>query len=302
MLADRPHATMSNAGPGCICDGLSGKFTGKERDTLADGTPNGLDYFGARYFSAAQGRFTSPDPLMASGKASNPQSWNRYAYVFNNPLRHVDPDGLEVPESCVKDEKCRIQLNSNVIYDQAANDGRGLTDKQKMDALLMEVEAGAFLAMANVEMKVAKGKGEHTEDQWDWTGVTGLQPGSLNVLFSTSMFGVQAPGKSTRYEGSPIIMINMKQAFSGVWFQLGMEPGRGLGLVSPTLVHEIGEQALHVGRESSQAANFLGDFVVDGMANGVRWREADAVRQLREALGGKRYAVPATPEANKPKQ
>jgi RHS repeat-associated protein len=39
----------------------------------------GLDYFGARYFSAAQGRFTTPDPLMASAKASNPQTWNRYA-------------------------------------------------------------------------------------------------------------------------------------------------------------------------------------------------------------------------------
>jgi RHS repeat-associated protein len=33
------------------------KFTGKERDA-----ESGLDYFGARYFSAAQGRFTSPDP------------------------------------------------------------------------------------------------------------------------------------------------------------------------------------------------------------------------------------------------
>ena len=53
----------------------------------------GLDYFGARYFSGAQGRFTSPDPLKASGNLKNPQSWNRYAYVFNNPLRNVDPNG-----------------------------------------------------------------------------------------------------------------------------------------------------------------------------------------------------------------
>ena len=36
-------------------DGVK-KFTGKERDT-----ETGLDYFGARYFSGAQGRFTSPD-------------------------------------------------------------------------------------------------------------------------------------------------------------------------------------------------------------------------------------------------
>ena len=45
------------------------KFTGKERDA-----ESGLDYFGARYFGSALGRFTSPDPLMASAHASDPQS------------------------------------------------------------------------------------------------------------------------------------------------------------------------------------------------------------------------------------
>jgi RHS repeat-associated protein len=66
-----------------------GQFTGKERDS-----ETGLDYFGARYFSGAQGRFTTADPLMASARASNPQTWNRYSYALNNPLRYVDPDGL----------------------------------------------------------------------------------------------------------------------------------------------------------------------------------------------------------------
>jgi hypothetical protein len=40
------------------------------------------------------GRFTSPDPLMASGGTGNPQTWNRYTYVGNNPLFWVDPTGL----------------------------------------------------------------------------------------------------------------------------------------------------------------------------------------------------------------
>jgi len=64
------------------------QFTGKERDS-----ETGLDYFGARYFSGAQGRFTSPDiPLYAQDPAE-PQSWNLYSYTANNPLARIDPDG-----------------------------------------------------------------------------------------------------------------------------------------------------------------------------------------------------------------
>ena len=38
----------------------------------------------------------SPDPKMPSLKhLLNPQKWNKYAYTLNNPLRYVDPDGLE---------------------------------------------------------------------------------------------------------------------------------------------------------------------------------------------------------------
>jgi RHS repeat-associated protein len=66
------------------------RFTGKERD--AD---TGLDYFGARYYASRSGRFTTVDPLMDTQSALvNPQQWNRYAYVSNNPLRKVDPNGL----------------------------------------------------------------------------------------------------------------------------------------------------------------------------------------------------------------
>jgi RHS repeat-associated protein len=49
---------------------------------------------GKRYFGSSLGRFMTPDPLLNSGQPWNPQSWNRYAYVENNPLRYTDPTGL----------------------------------------------------------------------------------------------------------------------------------------------------------------------------------------------------------------
>ncbi|HLG13898.1 MAG TPA: RHS repeat-associated core domain-containing protein, partial [Blastocatellia bacterium] len=71
-------------------DSLRQKFTSKERDS-----ESGLDYFFARYYSSAHGRFTSVDPLMANSHPGRPQGWNRYAYAFNNPLRFIDPDGQD---------------------------------------------------------------------------------------------------------------------------------------------------------------------------------------------------------------
>jgi RHS repeat-associated protein len=67
---------------------VSQKFTGKERDA-----ESGLDYFGARYYGSALGRFTSPDEVFADQHPADPQSWNLYGYVRNNPLKNVDPTG-----------------------------------------------------------------------------------------------------------------------------------------------------------------------------------------------------------------
>jgi RHS repeat-associated protein len=64
------------------------KFTGKERDA-----ESGLDNFGARYFSSSAGRFETTDDPGADQHPEEPQSWNMYSYVRNNPLGNIDPDG-----------------------------------------------------------------------------------------------------------------------------------------------------------------------------------------------------------------
>jgi RHS repeat-associated protein len=67
-------------------------FTGQDLD------PNtNLTRFLARNYSMQQGRWLSPDPSgLAAVDVSNPQTWNRYAYVANNPLSFVDPTGLNM--------------------------------------------------------------------------------------------------------------------------------------------------------------------------------------------------------------
>jgi RHS repeat-associated protein len=49
------------------------------------------------------GRWMSPDPYSGSYDPTNPQSFNRYSYVTNNPLAHVDPSGLDDDPDCGDD-------------------------------------------------------------------------------------------------------------------------------------------------------------------------------------------------------
>jgi RHS repeat-associated protein len=71
------------------------KFTGHERDDdLSQPTnDNYLDYMHARYYDSRWGRFLAVDPTWSSADIGNPQSWNRYLYVLNNPVLNTDPDG-----------------------------------------------------------------------------------------------------------------------------------------------------------------------------------------------------------------
>jgi RHS repeat-associated protein len=66
------------------------KFTGKERDP-----DTGSDYFGARWYRNTMARFYSPDDG-SDQDANDPQSWNLYTYVRNNPTTLADDDGRSV--------------------------------------------------------------------------------------------------------------------------------------------------------------------------------------------------------------
>jgi RHS repeat-associated protein len=67
------------------------EFTGKERDA-----ETGLDFFGTRYFQGAQARFTGPDRPFRDQRTADPQRWNLYSYVRNNPMTFVDEKGQEL--------------------------------------------------------------------------------------------------------------------------------------------------------------------------------------------------------------
>jgi RHS repeat-associated protein len=94
------------------------KFTGKERDS-----ETGLDEFPARYYGSSLGRWITADPLpwiqWQQGKEDdqkkfavfllNPQNFNMYAYVLNNPLNHTDPTGMNACGT-KDDSSCKVTV------------------------------------------------------------------------------------------------------------------------------------------------------------------------------------------------
>ena len=98
------------------------KFNAKERDF-----EDGLDYFGARYYSSSMGRWMSPDwaakpTAVPYANFGNPQSLNLYSYVQNNPITVGDPDGhcpdgvclIDVPQTSADIDR-QNQANGNFL-------------------------------------------------------------------------------------------------------------------------------------------------------------------------------------------
>ena len=107
--------------------GGSHDFTGQTQDVTS-----GLYDFTFRQYSPSQGRWLVPDPAgRAAVDITNPQTWNRYAYLSNNPLNKVDPKGL----FCVVDyggdgSGCALGSPESIFggggsYDASAGTGPG---------------------------------------------------------------------------------------------------------------------------------------------------------------------------------
>ncbi|MBL8233676.1 MAG: RHS repeat-associated core domain-containing protein, partial [Bryobacterales bacterium] len=223
--ADTPYRT---SGLGYAVDGLTRlKFTGKERDA-----ETGLDFFESRYFSSAQGRFTSPDAMLAKKEwLADPQRWNRYAYVRNNPLRFVDPNGEDL-----------------VVYYW---DSKNLTDEQRKwlnenRQQVLDTIRDRFTKAGIKNVEFRAGSSLTAEQIKQLPGRVGI--GQLNFQNTTNVvgeqFGVGAKGQTLGNSGvgmgpSQIFLGNLSDAsFLGLRIP-------GFGLSGSDLATGAGEVGAH---------------------------------------------------------
>jgi len=153
-------------------------LTQKERDT-----ETGLDYFGARYYAGSLGRFTGADPLFIEfRRLPYPQAWNLYAYTRNNPLKYVDPDGMEVKVTCTgssgekKQQQCIEQTTTDL------NNRKGAQFK-------VEIKGGKLAVVGTVDAsKLTKSEAALYKAITDTKNVSELMVkipgiGSENIMF-----------------------------------------------------------------------------------------------------------------------
>jgi uncharacterized protein RhaS with RHS repeats len=102
----------------------------------------------ARYYGAGLSRFLSTDPV--GGKVRQPQSWNRYAYVLNNPLAYIDPSGESVEKVELKTE------GENKVPNPSATQGTALSQEDTKTLGPKETSTSVLNAV-NVEATVSEG-------------------------------------------------------------------------------------------------------------------------------------------------
>jgi RHS repeat-associated protein len=116
-------------------DATEHHFTGHERDA-----ESGNDYFGARYYSNQMGRFMTPDwsakeDPVPYAKLGNPQSLNLYAYMDNNPLGGVDPDGHDGSGNPIWNAYNTFMADMQALLSRNAQDEQLLAQEDLADSM-----------------------------------------------------------------------------------------------------------------------------------------------------------------------
>jgi RHS repeat-associated protein len=189
-------------------DKVRQKFTGYQHDEETE-----LDFAEARMYQSLYGRFTAIDPLLASGKSADPQTFNRYVYVLNNPLILTDPTGLQSGEKPIPEEPGVFEVVTiwfrevqKALQDRANYLLNGATNLSNYDAAQFDRaqnriraingDGDAINALGN---RVVANKGP-SSDRVLQTTADGMRLGmeivETGLTINTILLGVPVPGGS----------------------------------------------------------------------------------------------------------
>ena len=250
------------AAQGYSSDGIRQQFTSKERDN-----ETGLDYFNARYYASALGRFTSGDPIFISDKRTyNPQLWNLYNFVGNNPLNATDPTGMEL-----------VQLGQH--SDKEIDKRRKTIDEEKK-----AVRKDSSLTKAQQDEKRAKLQAEKETLSLEKEG---------NRVVSQELASLDARGELNGLKLSDFTLSTDSKHDFDSDPRIGDDPGKGAGMFTlggyTTQIYVNGASQDYAGAKRGDPDDILYGGTAarheqvhrDGDASGMKTERAAYTLQLR---------------------
>jgi len=223
--------------------------------------PNGQDHTLARQYSPNQGRWTAPDPAgLAAVDPSNPQSWNRYAYVLNNPLSFVDPLGL-CGSGQPGDPPCPAPPQSVTVNGDAPQD----VPTQTFINIILDF--CQFDVMCS-----ASGPGPRGNHIWQqirshlhwpkmrfgvraagqtWSQCMSANANTYSIGGSIELVGDVAFNKNTSISSNPLISAVTGNSINTFFFGSTADAAAGMGANTPGLVSTAMGSATSYGRRTS---------------------------------------------------
>ncbi len=190
-------------------------FTGMNQDTVTN-----LYDFAAREYGI-QGRWPSSDPLgMGAASRGNPQSWNRYAYLLNNPMSMTDASGL----LCKRGEMCSMAMSGD--FPTYVNvDTSGMQGFPSMSQAV--TDAQGQVAQNNAQLAAAQ-KAATDIPGYDATSPVPTSLSILSVTFAppASLLGIYVPGDD--WGGGAVIQYQVLDQYGYPMQVAGMTPVEAL--------------------------------------------------------------------------
>ena len=147
-ITPNQNVNFRTAGQKYVGDGVRQKFTGYQKDG-----ETGLDFAEARMYENRHARFTAVDPLLASGKSGNPQTFNRYVYVRNNPTLLTDPTGLQAATNLVPCQQQECEYTRTGKKKFTANFPVAQTDSERADPASTLVSTESALLSTTIALR-----------------------------------------------------------------------------------------------------------------------------------------------------
>ena len=194
-------ALTSPAEAAVVCPPTSQAIATSPRPACRAAPLNPRSYFGARYYRADLGRFTTIDPVTTLDEnLVDPQRWNRYSYVRNNPLKYTDPSGeaietlWDIANVVMGIKSARDNIRAGRYVAAAVDVGGALLDGVAVLAPAVPGGVGAVIKTARAV--------ERVDDAVDATRVA-RGVGSDPVIIGETMARVE--NAAAKYPGAKIL-------------------------------------------------------------------------------------------------